>query len=881
MDWSKTTQSAGACIFCKDYESENLNVAYFWSRLLSSTFTDKSPYICELGSVVLFLVSNRYLIAGRMVTIWSDNLVATSILERRLLYVDTFDHPIVNRLLISIANYPFQVHYINTKNNVADFVSRYCKSREKPYEEILLQSTSHSDLDAVDQETYTPDSSIPDYLTRNKRTANAVRAEVSKSFDINDLKTRFQSSHVFSDDGSLDKDTQDPLLNIISNPEADNDNSDEQFWLQPITRFIKFEVPSHIHSEKVNCTHLFEESTDELMDNLFYTSNKSDLIDYLIGETKVNTFHDKEMQVLREDTAFLIDHQDLLQPILNGMDGLIDNDILNHRLILATYLQEMNVINNVLASKNQKMDEEPLFQTWNEVKKSMEDHRLTDLLDKKLAYFVEVQSRSKPISLLKKVLMGDADEEEVNLTKRTSNLFNELFNSKESLFIKNSLLFKIRFPRKKEHHNFCLILEPNDCERKMIQLHSKHLHRGYIFLFAIYSVSFYTPGALKIAYEVVSSCPVCQQMRPRKKLKVERLNISTSRLVWGIDHKGPMLINQKTRFVLCCVEINIRLVSFSLAKTTSAKETARLFFDNIICVYGGAVEIVSDRSTSFLNQLFDELMLLGGSRHRVTSSYSPWANVTEERCVRKLSNAIRATTFGRSSSEWASHLKYLQLMINSTTISPYLNTPPFALLFGSENSFFHPLLVVKQDQLPFSQFWNEKVESMRKVNDILVEKYDLFLSQKANKRHTVQTLGLSVGDVVWVRCFKFSPRLKYMKHILPKWKLAEIVRINGMTSLLLRDEESKVIISRHLQDVAPVKPCKNYSNLYTDSWTAHKNETEEDFEGKDPDEIPALDGKAIEGALAKESFATPNDEVEKGEPWKGRLRRKERRNYKE
>ena len=108
MDWSKTTQSAGACIFCKDYESENLNVAYFWSRLLSSTFTDKSPYICELGSVVLFLVSNRYLIAGRMVTIWSDNLVATSILERQLLYVDTFDHPIVNRLLISIANILFK-----------------------------------------------------------------------------------------------------------------------------------------------------------------------------------------------------------------------------------------------------------------------------------------------------------------------------------------------------------------------------------------------------------------------------------------------------------------------------------------------------------------------------------------------------------------------------------------------------------------------------------------------------------------------------------------------------------------------------------------------------------------------------------------------------
>ena len=882
VDWSKTTSSAGACVFVKEFEHNSISIAYFWSRLLSDTFKDKPPFLCELGLVVLFLLSNRYLIAGRMVTIWSDNLVATSILRRRLEQVDAFDNPIVNRLLVSIANYPFQVAYVNTKSNVADFVSRQCHSSQKPFEEILNQSVSISDLGAVDKETYQPDSSIQEYLDRNKKNANLVRKLNSKSFDVNELKMKFQSSHVFQNEVSNFQ-VDDPLESILKVDEIPKEEEKIDFekkWTEKINRDVQYVVPSETAFPNLHCTALFDDSSDPLLNDFFHTGNNSDLIHYLIGETKVNPLHPSEMTILREDTTFMLHNPDLLLPILNGMNGLIDNEIMDSRLILGLYLQEVNVIHHSYHLNDKPSDPEPLFNSWDEIKRSINDYKLADFVDKKMSYFTEIQNRSKAISLMKQVLENTASEEEVNLTKRTSALFNDLFNAKESLFIKNSLLFKIRFPKKGEKHNFCLVLEETDAERKLIQLHSKHLHRGYIFLFSIFSINFYALNALKMSYVVVSQCPACQQMRPRRKLQMSRLNISTARLTWGIDHKGPTIINSKTRYVLCCVELNIRLCSFSLAKTTNAAETAQLFFDNVICVYGGAVEIVSDRSKSFLNELFDQLVLLGGSRHRVTSSYSPWCNATEERAVRKLSNAIRAVSFGRSTAEWASNLKYLQLLINSTTISPYLSSPPFALLFGSENSFFHPILVVKNDELPFSEFWNKRIRELKKINDLLVEKYDIYLSQKSNKRHTVDTLGLKVGDLVWVRCIQFSSRLKYMKHLLPKWKLAEIVRINGMTSLLLKDKESGKIISRHLQDVAPVKPCKNYANLYQDSWNSHQNEVEEDFGGKPADEIPALDGRAIDDALDQSRDARADAQLSK-ESWKGRLRNRRKVDYRE
>ena len=793
-------------------------------------------------------------------------------------------------MLISIANYPFQIAYISTKTNVADYVSRYCSSSQKPFEYLLDQDISISDLDAIDNKTYKPDTSIKEYLATSEKNSNEVKRLNSLEYDVDKLKSRFQSSHVFGNEGNLNEilknQESDPITQLVENEQKNDHESHLKKWLEPINRDIKFEMPGVIKFENLNCTDLFGEPDDPLFENFFQTANKSDLIHFLVGESKVNTLHVDAMKQLREDSTFIAQNEDLLLPITNGIDGMVDNDIMDQRVILSTYLQEVNVIEAILKEKNEHLDKEVLFDDWDQIKNAIKDYKLSDICTKKLSYFIEIQNRSSDIALLKKVVLKEAEEEEVNLKKRVSSFFSEIYNIKEQLFIKDDLLFVIRMPKKGERHNFCLILEKNDAVQKMIQLHSSHLHRGYMFLYSIFSVNFFTPSALKLAFETVANCPQCQVMRPKRRLKMDRLNVSTARSLWGLDHKGPVKINDKDWYILVSVELNLRLCVFCLAKSTGAKETSKLFFENVICNYGSAVEVVSDRSKSFLNELFDELLMLGSSRHRVTSSYAPWGNATEERGVRKLSNAIKAASFGRTNSDWATNLKFLQLLVNSTQISPYLSQPPFALLFGAENSFFHPLLVVKDENLPYSDYWSAHVKKMREINKILVESYDLYISQKANKRHTVHTLGLNVGDFVWCRIFAFSSRLKHLKHLLPRWKLAQIIRINGMTSLLLKDESTGRVISRHLQDIAPVKASKNYTNLYADTITSHKFEVEEDFGGKQPDEIPHLDGKALDGVVEKTKDKKQTNKQKtvdqnKQNEWTERLRTRKKVNYKE
>ena len=118
---------------------------------------------------------------------------------------------------------------------------------------------------------------------------------------------------------------------------------------------------------------------------------------------------------------------------------------------------------------------------------------------------------------------------------------------------------------------------------------------------------------------------------------------------YAIDFKGPIALNAKKRYVLCCVELNYRLVSFSLAKSLEAKEVAQLLFDSIIKHYGGAVEIHSDRAKCFLARVSQELCQLGSIHHKFSSSYHPQSSISEGLAVRAFSKKFEECYFWKKS----------------------------------------------------------------------------------------------------------------------------------------------------------------------------------------------------------------------------------------
>jgi transposase-like protein len=80
------------------------------------------------------------------------------------------------------------------------------------------------------------------------------------------------------------------------------------------------------------------------------------------------------------------------------------------------------------------------------------------------------------------------------------------------------------------------------------------------------------------------------------------------------------------RYVLIITDRLTLNTELSAAKTTSATETAQLFFDQYICRYGCPKYVLSDRGQSFLAKYFQKLCEILGIQRINTSSYKPSTN---------------------------------------------------------------------------------------------------------------------------------------------------------------------------------------------------------------------------------------------------------------
>lgn len=96
------------------------------------------------------------------------------------------------------------------------------------------------------------------------------------------------------------------------------------------------------------------------------------------------------------------------------------------------------------------------------------------------------------------------------------------------------------------------------------------------------------------------------------------------------------------KVLLCCVELNFRLVHFQIANSLEAAEIARLLFEGLIANYGSCIEIHSDRGKSFLNKVNHALFTLGSIHHRLSNAYHPQSLISEGLAVRKFSSAMKA-----------------------------------------------------------------------------------------------------------------------------------------------------------------------------------------------------------------------------------------------
>jgi hypothetical protein len=90
----------------------------------------------------------------------------------------------------------------------------------------------------------------------------------------------------------------------------------------------------------------------------------------------------------------------------------------------------------------------------------------------------------------------------------------------------------------------------------------------------------------------------------------------------GIDIKGPLPITSNgNRYIIVAMDCFTKWPEAVAIPNIKAETVAKFIYEQIICRYGVPQEILSDRGTSFINKIVDELCQKYQTKHHLTSAY--------------------------------------------------------------------------------------------------------------------------------------------------------------------------------------------------------------------------------------------------------------------
>jgi hypothetical protein len=309
----------------------------------------------------------------------------------------------------------------------------------------------------------------------------------------------------------------------------------------------------------------------------------------------------------------------------------------------------------------------------------------------------------------------------------------------------------------------------------------------------------------QICRDAVSRCPVCSARQSRRGVDIAPLpnfdEITGPNggyaAIWVLDCKGPVKSGNSKRYILCAANVVTRMVGFYLLKDLTAKSYADVVFRQLICCYGSPIAIESDRGTNFNSLVASELRMLGSHTHRIVSSYHPCASKAERIAVQPFSNSLRVIMASHPVSKWPDFLSYVTFLVNSSYRSKKLSLTPFEIIGnGITSSFESPLLEVGAAQKSkLSKFWKDKTSVMARIAEFLRTEYKMAL-KLTRSYHTVYSMPVDIGDTIYFRIFRLSPRLAYLSAIMPRWKLGKVTKILGRTLIVIKDLETDRLISR-------------------------------------------------------------------------------------
>ncbi len=170
-------------------------------------------------------------------------------------------------------------------------------------------------------------------------------------------------------------------------------------------------------------------------------------------------------------------------------------------------------------------------------------------------------------------------------------------------------------------------------------------HLGITKTLARLKFRFFWPKMASEVKKYVTSCTVCQLTKPsqRKPAGLMVLIRPQKPLEYvGVDFVGPLRRTSRgNAFILVFVDYFSKWVEIVAVREATAQVAASKMLSEVFSQHGAPAYLISDRGSPFVSDLFEQVLTLLGTEHRLTTAYHPQTNATE-RVNRTLKTAIRA-----------------------------------------------------------------------------------------------------------------------------------------------------------------------------------------------------------------------------------------------
>ncbi|KAM7282037.1 DDE-type integrase/transposase/recombinase [Ixodes scapularis] len=210
-------------------------------------------------------------------------------------------------------------------------------------------------------------------------------------------------------------------------------------------------------------------------------------------------------------------------------------------------------------------------------------------------------------------------------------------------------------------------------------------HLGYSRTLARIREKYYWPKLAKTVHHYTRSCHECQR---RKKPPTRPAGLlqpipppSAPFQQIGMDLLGPFPPStQGNRWIIVATDYLTRYAETKALPSGTAVEVAKFFIESIVLRHGAPEVLISDRGSSFMAQLTQEVLRLSHTSHRRTTAYHPQTNGLTERLNKTIADMI-SMYVDVEHKTWDEVLPYVTFAYN-TAVQETTGVTPFQLVHG-------------------------------------------------------------------------------------------------------------------------------------------------------------------------------------------------------